>query len=369
MNFKCLSRLLVIAGCLAVLGVGSLMANEDYRSWAKHMEITFPGFAPPGSSTLTNFPVLVVLSNTTAGAGFNYTDFLSPPYGDLRFTASDLETPLDYEIELWDTDGISHVWVRVPEFNVNTTIHAFWGKGGVAALPCTTNGAVWESNYAAVYHLSDAASGAHDSTANALNAKNTYSVSNTASAAGRGGLFDGSTSYINMGNNAAIEPTHLTLSAWVQVTGPGSNNDTSGSWLISKGRVGVAPNVSYALAHLPGNGKLKLFLNGGANVIESTTTHPANSPAFHVAATYDGSHMRLYVNGQLNVYTARSPVIGYGYADRDLHIGGWNLSAQYPRRFKGLIDEVRISKIARSADWIQAEYLKLLTAVTKCCIA
>ena len=52
------------------------------------MPIAFSGYMPPGEGApLTNFPALVVLSETVAGAGLSYSDFLSPPYGDLRFAA------------------------------------------------------------------------------------------------------------------------------------------------------------------------------------------------------------------------------------------------------------------------------------------
>ena len=105
---------------------GSAAAGEDLSLWQKRMPITFSGYNPPGGGALTNFPALVILSNTVAGAGFDYSDFLSPPYGDLRFAADDMQTQLDFEVESWNTDGLSHVWVKTPVLaGTNTRIWAF----------------------------------------------------------------------------------------------------------------------------------------------------------------------------------------------------------------------------------------------------
>jgi hypothetical protein len=69
-------------------------AQEDLTTWNKRMPITLAGYTPPTvAETLTNFPVLVVLSNTPSGAGFDYNDFLAPPMAICVFRAPRMERP------------------------------------------------------------------------------------------------------------------------------------------------------------------------------------------------------------------------------------------------------------------------------------
>jgi hypothetical protein len=110
----------------------SILDSRDsgipFYSWSEQMEISFPGYEE-GRSKLKDFPVLVVL---TDGQGISFTDFNNNggvPWADLRFTASDKKTVLNYEVETWDdTDGRSWVWVQVPELTHDTKIYAFWGQ-------------------------------------------------------------------------------------------------------------------------------------------------------------------------------------------------------------------------------------------------
>ncbi|MDI6766340.1 MAG: T9SS type A sorting domain-containing protein [Bacteroidota bacterium] len=67
----------------------------------------------------------------------------------------------------------------------------------------------------------------------------------------------------------------------------------------------------------------------------------------HVAGTYDGSYVRLYINGGLVAETPYSANIGSG--NTGLYIGG--LGWQY---YHGLIDEVRLWNITRSQAEIQS---------------
>ena len=64
----------------------------------------------------------------------------------------------------------------------------------------------------------------------------------------------------------------------------------------------------------------------------------------HIAGTYDGSMMRLYINGELVAYHPYASNIGAG--NTGFYIGGrWS---QYSNLFHGIIDEVRLWNVARS---------------------
>jgi len=108
---------------------------EVWHCFGGTMEIRFPGY--DRDETLADFPALVALNEGVGG--FSYGGFLSPLGYDLRFSNATETAELDYEIESWDTNGTSHVWVRIPEFTSNTMIRAYWGNLSATEQPvsCT----------------------------------------------------------------------------------------------------------------------------------------------------------------------------------------------------------------------------------------
>ena len=341
------------------------LADEDLRMWQKRMPITFSGY-PAGGETLTNFPVLVVLSNTTAGAGFDFSDFLSPPYGDLRFTASDKITPLEFEVESWDTNSLAHVWVRVPELAHGLEIYALWAESGVVAPAYTTNGAVWTNGYVGIWHMNESPEGPapqiRDSARFASHGTCNGSMTASDQVPGMvaGALdFDGANDYVNCGNNAILEPVSVTISAWLKVTGNGTHADSN--MAVSKGREGSSPYMAWSLRHHRTNQKVGGSVGlGGTEYIPWSTdsTFSTTMPFAHVALTYNRTEYCLFVNGVRNTVTANSTAINYAQSDRALYIGSWGYSG-WLRQFQGLIDEVRVSEVARSSNWVWACYMNM----------
>src|SRR5690606_19673603 len=110
---------------------------------------------------------------------------------------------------------------------------------------------------------------------------------------------------------------------------------------------------------LSSTGKIFLRFNqassGNSNILYSQSSYPDNGSAWvHVAATYDGTTMRMYVNGteESNKTFSTPPVIGSN--SLGLSIGEGSNGAY---GFKGSMDDVRIYNIALGA----AEILDLAT--------
>ena len=96
---------------------------SDPDAYPYKMDFTLSGYS--GSSTLSQFPVLVTFD--TGISGFSYNGFTSATAADLRFFGSNGEE-LPYEIETWDTAGVSRVWVRAGSVSgTSTVITAAWG--------------------------------------------------------------------------------------------------------------------------------------------------------------------------------------------------------------------------------------------------
>ena len=111
------------------------------------------------TAPLTNFPVLVRLSESIPG--FSYDKCRAD---ELRFALAD-GTLLAHDIDYWNPNGESTVWVNVPELTAETVIRAYWGfKPGREPLDRPSDEA-W-SDYVGVWHFSEASGIAHDSSGN-----------------------------------------------------------------------------------------------------------------------------------------------------------------------------------------------------------
>src|SRR6185503_2964227 len=89
---------------------------------------------------------------------------------------------------------------------------------------------------------------------------------------------------------------------------------------------------------------------GATTVTVSGDTALTRNAWTHLAATYDGSSLRLYVNGVQVASVSRSNSLATSTSP--LEIGGGALFGQY---FAGRIDEVRIYDVALTAAQVQAD--------------
>ena len=123
---------------------------SDPDSFPYKANFTLSGYS--GSSTLNQFPVLVTFDSGISG--FSYNSFASATAGDLRFYAANGEE-LPYEIETWDTTGVSRIWVRAGSVEGNATvITAAWGDSGQTTAPdYVFDGSVWSNGYQAAWHF------------------------------------------------------------------------------------------------------------------------------------------------------------------------------------------------------------------------
>jgi len=311
-----------------------------------YMPITFNNFE--GRGTLTNFPALVKL--TTANTG-NYAGFLNTTNGwDLRFwsEAPISGTELPYEIESFTNTGTSAIWVKIPALSHNTTIWATWGNTNYNSRAAyTTNGAVWTEGYAGVWHLNG---DFKDSTSNGRNGINTGTTA-TDGISGGARRFGGAAE----GDNILISPNgdidygsgnRLTVFAFARMTAE-QNGDGSAGYIVQKNQyTGATP---YGLT-VSGD-DFKAAVNG-------TVIGPSNSyddGQWHcVAMTLDNTDLRLYVNGDSSWSSTVTPTNN----NTAVAIGSSASNSTY-RPFLGDIDEVRISTVTRSADWIWASSMNV----------
>jgi hypothetical protein len=339
-------------GVVCVLALWGAMAplasGIDVNSWKQGMRITFTGYNKP--DTLTNFPCLVVLGTNLTG--FAYEQFSSPAGADLRFVDSNKTTELNYEIENWNTNGSSYVWVQVPRLvGTNTTIWAYWQNELATTAPAyTTNGSVWAGTYAAVWHFAETNGLLGDSAGNGVSGTANGGVTGGISGmAGNAFQWPNSTvvDSVNFGDNAILGITGtLSIQAWFKTTSGASQA------LLSRFQNG-GDYEGYEF-NLGQNGAGRLSYYGSHGWMGSTATTPYNDGEWHLMCTVqDPSTLRIFMDGlpSGSLQSSGGGVLAYAGAN------GWlGRSSDGARPFTGSLDEVRVSAGTLSADWIWASW-------------
>jgi hypothetical protein len=168
--------------------------------------------------------------------------------------------------------------------------------------------------------------------------------------------FNGSTSKVTVGDASCFHlTTGITLEAWVYLTGFPSDLET----ILCKQSKSLTPSYTfYITPHgTAQNDSLKpelpLGLNTG-NVWCTSSTRISLNTWTHVAATFDGSTCKIYVNGNLTGQLAATGSINV--TDDVIMVGANNGEGMGEgERFLGRMDELRIYNRALSQAEIQTD--------------
>ena len=313
-------------------------AFAQYPGW-KHTGsfyiLTTPdGANLPAAAKEEGFPLLVRLDKDT----FDFKQAQADG-GDVRF--GEAGKPLVYQIDQWDAaSGVAAIWVRIPAIqgNARQKIDLFWGKAD-AKGETSGKGVFNDSNgYLSVWHMGESVTDEVGSTV----AKDTGTT-------GAAGLIGASRHFpggmgINCGERIATYPTgsspHST-EAWFRAQQTNApimawGNDAPQGKLILQ--IASPPHIKvecwFSGADVQGQGKLPL------------------SEWIHVVHTFQNGDSRIYVNGTLDGTSKSTSAPLAIKSPARMYLGGW--CDNY--KFVGEIDEARLSKVTRSADWVKLEY-------------
>lgn len=317
------------------------------------------------NSNQADFPVLVCFNATgcTSAAGLNQsgggahvvnTVSSTVPYthticADCIITDEDGSTVLDFEIERYvASTGELWAWVRIGTLRTASdyVLYLYYGKPSVTTDQSNPHG-VWNSAYKGVWHLPDGgtlASPSPDSTTAANSATLNFAPTVTTGKIDGAGIFAASSTQ-SMSGSLSNVGLPVTISAWVRpFTGGTGTFDTVFSHNTA------ATNNGYRITIYDG-GTHPALTFGGVAAYTFTNYSPSNNVTYYYAVTVSGN------SGTAKGYLAAAGA-SMG-ASQSVSVGTMSGT---PNVFSvgaidwGWVDEVRISNVVRSADWITTEF-------------
>ena len=352
--------------CVADADYVAYDAGNDWTRYARKFTVTFTG-APAG--TLTDFPVLVKVSENNP-ADFAYADCRKPNGGDLRFSdaAGNL---LPSEVDTWNTNGESLIWVKVPSLSRSTKISAYYGWQNA---PAVNPADVWDSNYVGVWHLGESALPLMESSGRSYGFNTSADNAETLGASGGavGGAVDFAAGTVNSRLQAPDDNSVLagfddfTVELWTKQESANPSG-TYQPYLLAKV---ISGQYAYILYQNTGtaNGVFRISTDGSANAnISGSAMVPTMNAWNHQAVVRNTTDAKAYcfMNGLPAPDGGVALPNGYNAkiarSASPLNLGNAQTTAN-TKAFPGQIDELRISNVARSAAWVKATHDTVMSA-------
>ena len=299
------------------------------------LDLSAAGANIPGSPA--DVPVLIRLHL----GNFGYFADTKPDGADFRFVAGDDKTPLKYHLERYDvTNNLAFVWVKVPRLAGGTNTEKIFLYYGNPKAPAAANAPdTYDANQVLVYHFGGDGL-PKDLTAFANNASASTAEANPASLIGDGVKFAGAAS-VSVPSTASLRvlaDKGATFSAWVRIEAPQTD-----AYVFEMG------DDKRAVALGINGTQVFTRVTEGANVTASAQSADvlAAGQWHYLAMIIHGGRVALLVDG---TELAATPA-EIGQLAGTLTLGGSHAGSHY---LTGEMDEVQVSNVARSPEWIQA---------------
>jgi len=321
----------------------SLLVAPDAHAWwdgkwKQRMKIQFDTSATAADvkESLIDVPVLIRLHT----GNFNFSSAKADG-SDIRFVSSDDKTPLKYHIEIFDPkEEIALIWVKAPRISGGSIQDFIWFYYGNASAPDGQSaGGTYDVNHVAVYHLADKDGNPRDATAYNNHAASFTGKLGLPSVIGSGAQFSGTTEgQMTIARSPSASFTKgFTFSSWVRLIQSSGN-----------ARLFLWDDKKQSLVIGLDNGKA---YGSAASSKGKAATTPKTAPLsggrwHHLAVTVEpDKQITLYIDGN---EAGSSKFKGAVPApSTDIIIGA---------AFTGDLDEIQLSNVVRSADWIKEAF-------------
>lgn len=355
---------LLIAICLLI--PASIVYADDtwgLGGWAYRKQLTFDNTA--SAENLENFPVLVHLDDTN----IDWTKVQNSGE-DIRFTDSNGIDLLDYEIELWDDTNDAWIWVEVPQIDLGVdTDYIYMYYGNEDAVDGQNVAGTWNANYVAVYHMDDDPDTSHIVDSTGIDGDGTKVGANepieTNGLIAKGQGFDDTNDKIDI-QDEVFATESFTIEAWVMkvnwIEDYSINTVTilgkDGDHVASQGlRFQIVYRSNGAVGYLRLYTKIAdgvainhSFMSDYGN-LASNKTDFADGVYCSITRDYFTKTAQFYWNGIDAGNDVNAGTEGDANGVDNAVLGYHPNQTEY---LDAIMDEVRISNIARSADWIEA---------------
>ncbi len=367
----------------------TVLAAENYSGWLHSKDFTLNASASGANITtdVANFPVLIRL-NASHLAVFQQA---AANGADIRFTNS-TGGHLSYQIDRWSFtpgDTSAAIWVLADQVTagISNTVRMFWGNGSATDRSNGSNVFSPSNGYLGVWHMGNpvgdpqttvrpnaALPGTNDAAPvnfTPTHVPKTGAVGMADTLERINNNTDGTSDYFSLGNGFDNFNGNATLSMWVYPVFPVANqfvqfvaigngapalpagNNTIWFGRRGSGTASQQDDISYEV--YGGNS------SGGR--LDATTTAGAlvQNQWQYVSVTLSGVSKRIFRNG-VSVAGPTNSTQALRDTMRTRNVIGWSDFADATLR--GMVDEVRVSKVARSVDWVSLEYTTQTIGVT-----
>ncbi|MCD6500426.1 DUF2341 domain-containing protein [bacterium] len=336
-------------------------------AWKFRKRIKIPKEKVAGD--LENFPVLIYLKdeNLAKRAKSDGTDIL--------FTGSDGKTLLKREIEKYDSQtGELIVWVKVPSLSIieDNEIYLYYGNPQAIQV---NDKETWDENFLMVHHFKETFGTTTDATANGNDGIPEGGLEQGAEGKiFRGVKFDGRDDYLNLGNKESFyQVENLTFQIWVRPKGEkkAASSEVRGD---KKEKIFGLEGAEYKKRGIFGwegsdSGPWQLVTSlsetsFGIRDQKIISENPLELNQWNfVAGVIGEKQMTLFINGKetsIKISHRKEPLrreekfaeIGRYYRESSIY----QEKVWKSYTFSGILDEFRLSRVARPLAWLETSY-------------
>ena len=291
-------------------------------------------------SDLVNFPILVVIDDTTA-------DKCKANGEDIVFVLPNNSTVLNHEIEKWVDNEDRIVWVNVTSISSTVDTKFLMYYGNVDASDSQNPTDVWNINFMAVWHMN----GLLDSTINDID------LTNDGADGGENGKIGDCYKFIESNSDYMCHPTflavipasdELTFETWAK-----HDTDSESETQYYLGKTNVVNYDRFGL----GRHAVEEFLvfwgeaqNGGTDLVYGDVKLNIDI-WYHCVGRYKANNALVCIQDGIDISSGMViPTIQDGIAT-SFFIGTFTSLSSF---MDGYIDEIRVSNIIRNDSWVKA---------------
>jgi len=359
-NKKNIKIATILIGLLMVLIVvtPTVVLADRYDTWLDpNWQYRMPlFFNNTGLETHENMPIMVKLTTSN----FDYSK-CNANGSDIRFVSIDGITSYSYHFDVWNSSGNSWIWVNVTSIAENSaTDYMYIYYGNVNAIDAQNSSSIYDSNFVGVWHMDDGIQ-VTDYTQNQHHGTPIGFEGDEEQLNGQIGsclVFDGIDDYVNVTTDDDFNVTEFTMSCWMRKSLPptggwrvflGRGNESTGSWghyslatYRNRGQsYGVRLNETDTYEYLYGGG---------------TWQYTNDTWVYMVLRYSEGQQTLIVSNTSTDTLFYKWDNATYGGTKQSnvpFRIGIVDTNDEF---FVACVDEVQLSNVARSDDWIEVQY-------------